>query len=271
MEESEGEGEDSSDLPVVLDDPPSVPDPPRLSDCPSAWGISSFDDMDDRRGSYVAVWDRYLGRAEGIAFADWKTRFKSWQRTQRQRNPVFNDWWSFKQLPSYLEHEALQSYDSWYEEHEDQLLVVELYWTQRVELITVLKEGATIPDARGEVVTEVDPDDDEEASTVRVSRRRRAARSASSSTTTGSFLSRLSQGTREAVASLGDPPPFEPLKEFFDFLKWSMVVSGGIACATFKSSRGRRGIHHASCMRDWHGLPRKRVMRSPSVSWLPCT
>ena len=192
VEESESEGEDSSDLPVVLDDPSSVPDPPRLSDCPGTWRISSFDDMDDRGGSSVAVRDHYSGRAEGIAFADWKTRLKSWQRTQRQRNPVFNDWWAFEQLPSHLEHKALQSYDSWYEEHEDQLLVVELYWTQRVKLITALKEGTAISDARGEVVTEVDPNDDEEASTVRVSRRGRAARPAGSSMTTWSFLSRLS-------------------------------------------------------------------------------
>ena len=76
VEESEGEVEDSSDLLGVLDDPPSVPDPPRLNDCPGTWGISSFDDIDDRGGDSVAVRDRYSGRAEGIAFADWKTRFK---------------------------------------------------------------------------------------------------------------------------------------------------------------------------------------------------
>ena len=139
---------------------------------------------------------------------------------------------------SHLEHEALQSYDSWYEEYEDQFLVVELYWTQRVELITALKEGAAISDARGEVVTEVDPDDDEEASTGRVSRKGRAARPASSSTTTGSFLSRLSQATKEVVASLGDPPPFEPLRSSLIIWKWSMVVLGGITCATFRLPEG---------------------------------
>ena len=94
-----------------------------------------------------------------------------------------------------------------------------------MELITALKEGAAISDARGEVVTEVDPDDDEEASIVWVLRRGRVARPTGSSTTTGSFLSRLSQTTREAAASLGDPPPFEPLKEFFDYLE---VDYGGI-------------------------------------------
>ena len=92
MEESEGEIEDSNPQPVVLDDLPSVPaDPPRLSDCPGIWRISSFDDIDDRGGGDVAVRDWYLSRAEGIAFVDWKTRFKSWQKTQRQRNLVFND------------------------------------------------------------------------------------------------------------------------------------------------------------------------------------
>ena len=34
VEENEGEGDDSSDLLVVLDDPPSVPNSPRVSDCP---------------------------------------------------------------------------------------------------------------------------------------------------------------------------------------------------------------------------------------------
>ena len=188
-------------------------------------GISSFDDMDDRVGGSAVVRDRYSGRTEGIAFADWKTRFKSWQRTQRQRNPVFNDWWAFEQLPSHLEHEALQSYDSWYEEHEEQLMVVELYWTQRVDLITALKEGAAIPNARGEVAAESNSDDDQGASTVRVSRKGKAPKPTGSSTTTGSFLSRLSQATMEVVASLGGPPPFESLKEFFDYLE---VEYGGI-------------------------------------------
>ena len=32
-------------------------------------------------------------------------------------------------------------------------------------------------------------------------------------------FSRLSYATMEAVASLGDPPPFEPLKEFFEYLE----------------------------------------------------
>ena len=140
-----------------------------------------------------------------------------------------------------------------------------------MELITALKEGAAIPDARGEVVTEIDPDDDEEASTVRVSRRERATRPAGSSTTTWSFLSRLSQATKEAVASLGDPPPFEPLKEFFDYLE---VEYGGIRrdrMRHIQDFQREKGIHHASCMRNWHDLPRKQVMRSPSVSWWPCT
>ena len=70
--------------------------------------------------------------------------------------------------------------------------MVELYWTQRVELITALKEGAAIPDARGEVAAESNSDDDQGASTVRVSRKGKAPKPTGSSTTTGSFLSRLS-------------------------------------------------------------------------------
>ena len=59
VEESEGEVEDSSDLVLVVwNDPPSVPDPPRLSDCPGTWRISSFDNMDDHGGGSVAVRDR---------------------------------------------------------------------------------------------------------------------------------------------------------------------------------------------------------------------
>ena len=103
--------------------------------------------------------------------------------------------------------------------------MVELYWTQRVELITAFKEGAAIPDARGKVVVELNSSNDEEASTIGVSGRGRAPRPAGSSTTVGSFFSRLSQATREDVASLGEPPPFEPLKEFFDYLE---VEYGGI-------------------------------------------
>ena len=146
---------------------------------------------------------------------------------------------------------------------------MELYWTQRVELITALKEGAAIPDAQGEVSTESNSND-EEASTVWVSRKGRAPRPAGSSTTTGSFLSRLSQATREAVASLGDLPPFEPLKKFFDYLE---VEYGGIRrdrLRHLQDFQREKGIHLTSCMHDWHGLLRKQVMRSLSVSWWPC-
>ena len=249
MEESEGEVEDNSDLPTVLDDPPSVPDPPHLSDCPGTWGISFFDDMDDYGGGAVAMRDRYSGRAEGIAFADWKTRFKSWQMTQRQRNPVFNDWWAFEQLPSHLEHKALQSYDSWYEEHEDQLLVVELYWTQWVELITALKEGAAIPDARGEVVTEVDPmmmskpplfgcQGGEEHPGQQVALRPQ-----------GRFFHGCPRLPGRLWHHLVIHHHLNLSKSSLIIWKWSMVVSGGFACATFKTSKGRRGIHLTSCMR----------------------
>ena len=103
--------------------------------------------------------------------------------------------------------------------------MVELYWTHRVELLSALKEGAAILDARGEVDGQSNSDDDEEASTVWVSRKGKTLKPASSSTNTGSFLSRLSQATKEAMASLGDPPPFEPFKEFLDYLE---VEYGGI-------------------------------------------
>ena len=130
---------------------------------------------------------------------------------------------------------------------------------------------AAIPDARGEVAAESNSDDDQGASTVRVSRKGKASKPTGSSTTTGSFLSRLSQATMEAVASLGGPPPFEPLKEFFDYLE---VEYGGIRrdrMRHIQDFQREKGDTLALCMRDWHGLPRKQVMRSPSVSWWPCT
>ena len=129
-----------------------------IVDPPSGWGIGAFGDMEDHGGGSLGK-DRYSRRAEGMAFNDWKIRFRSWQRTMRQRNPLFNDWWAFEQLPNHLEFEALQSYDAWFEDHKDALDMVEDYWTRRVELVTALKEGAAIPLARA---GDDDEGDDEE-------------------------------------------------------------------------------------------------------------
>ena len=74
--------------------------------------------------------------------------------------------------------------------------------------------------------------------------REKARKLVGSPTTTGSFLSQLSQATREAVASLGDPPPFEPLKEFFDYLE---VEYGGIR---------RDHIRHRDFQREKGDTPR---------------
>ena len=95
-----------------------------------------------------------------------------------------------------------------------------------MELVTALKEGAAISDARVEV--EVEEGDEGGMSILERPRkaiRAQAPRPTSSSTTTGSFLSRLSHATMEAVASLSDLPPFEPLKEFFEYLE---IEYGGI-------------------------------------------
>ena len=108
------------------------------------WGPSAFEDMaDDYELGGPSVRDRYSGRSGGIAFVEWKVRFKSWVRTQRQKNLSFNDWWAFERLPSHLEHEALQAYDAWSENHAAFLLEVEAYWERRLEMVTVLKEAAT--------------------------------------------------------------------------------------------------------------------------------
>ena len=77
------------------------------------WRVSPSTIMDDYGGGSI-VREHYSGRSEGVAFNDWKTRFKSWQRAKRQRNPLFNDWWAFEQLPNHLEYEALQSYGTWF-------------------------------------------------------------------------------------------------------------------------------------------------------------
>ena len=199
------------------------------------WGFSVFEDMDDHGGGSM-VRDRYSGRAEGVAFNDWKTRFRSWQRTMRQRNPLFNDWWAFEQLPNHLEFEALQAYDAWFEEHRDDLDAVEDYWTRRVELVTALKEGAAIPAARA--LDNDDDDDDEEVSvggdaarTARhlaaAARTRRVGRVAESATsgTSVTFISRLSRASTEAIATIGPPPVFDPLALFFEHLE---IEFGGI-------------------------------------------
>ena len=60
----------------------------------------------------------------------------------RQRNPLFNDWWAFQQLPNHLEFEALQPHDALFEDHRHDVDAVEDYWICRVELVTTLKEGA---------------------------------------------------------------------------------------------------------------------------------
>ena len=59
------------------------------------------------------------------------------------------------------------------------------------------------------------------------------------------------------MASLGDPPSFEPLKEFFDYLE---VEYGGIRRDRMRHIQDfhrEKGDTLASCMRDWYGLPRK--------------
>ena len=210
------EGEEEPDLPFVSVDPPKT------------WGISAFGIMEDHGGGSM-VRDRYSGRAEGVAFNDWKTRFRSWQRTQRQRNALFNDWWAFEQLPNHLEFEALQAYDSWYENNQDDLNEVEDYWARRVELVTALKEGAAIPaattsrtsdgaDGQGEEVTS-GPD------AARAARLRPTAAASATDGTTTTFISRLSRASTEAIATIGQPPAFEPLALFFEHLE---VEFGGI-------------------------------------------
>ncbi len=213
FEEGEEEVEEEVSLPFFAGDPPR------------GWWISTFQDMEDHGGG-SSVRDRYSGRAEGMAFNDWKTRFRSWQRTMRQRNPLFNDWWAFEQLPNHLECEALQLYDSWYESHEEELEGVEDYWARRVELVTALKEGAAISaanvagsgdgDGDGGNEGEVESSGQDAPRAVRF--RARSTQSATSGTAV-TFMSRLSRASTEAIATIGPPPHFDPLRLFFEHLE----------------------------------------------------
>ena len=88
------------------------------------------------------------------------------------------------------------------------------------ELVTALKEGAAVPSLREEIemALRLDPGDDDEAETSAPRARRGQVTSQSgigSVGTNGSFISRLSRANLEAVASLGQPLAFEPLKEVF--------------------------------------------------------
>ena len=64
-------------------------------------------------------------------------------RKKRQCNTSFNDWYAFELLPQHLEHEVLQTYEQWRDAHWMALRKVEWYWETWVELVSVLKEGAT--------------------------------------------------------------------------------------------------------------------------------
>ena len=133
-----------------------------------------------------------------------------------------------------------------------ELTEVEMYWTQQVELVTALKEGAAVPSLREEIQMALRPDprgDDEvETSAPRARRGRATSESGIGSVgTNGSFISRLSQANLEAVASLGQPPAFEPLKEFFGYLE---ETYGGIRrdrmshIRDFQREKGRHPPHY---------------------------
>ena len=63
-------------------------------------------------------------------------------KEKRQRTPLFNDWYAFELLPQHLELEALQTYERWTARYAEDLLPIEDYWRDRVELVTALKESA---------------------------------------------------------------------------------------------------------------------------------
>ena len=84
------------------------------------WGTNILESMNDHSGEYM-MRERYSKRADGVPSNDWKTRFRSCQRAQRQQNPFFNAWWVFIPLLNHFEFEALQLYDTWFQDHNDEL------------------------------------------------------------------------------------------------------------------------------------------------------
>ena len=178
--------------------------------------MGSFVEMEEKtRGG---IRDRFSDRAGTMSLQDWKILFITWMRKKRQCNTNFNDWYAFKLLPKHLEHEALQTYEQWTDTHSMKLREVERYWEIRVELVPALKEGTAsslmaVPEVKSEVPEEIYVVNVEEASPGKP----KDKGSAPTATSTSSVifpLSRSTQATQAALASLGAPPVFEPLREF---------------------------------------------------------
>ena len=211
------EGADTTDFEPVVDtdeaiQPVSAWDTTRRL---RVWSVGTFDDMEDDHRSMVR--DRFSGRAGGISLPDWKLRFRTWMREKRQRSPSFNDWYAFELLPQHLEHEALQTYERWTVAHWLSLQEVERYWDARVELISALKEGAAmnlLPSNDGE---EVEPTTSSEKGSVEDSKGK--AKTLVKKVDSTKLLSRMAQATQAALAAMGPPPPFDPLRLFIQHLE----------------------------------------------------
>lgn len=177
--------------------------------------VDTFDEMEDDPHSMVR--DRFSRRAGGISLPDWKLRFQTWMKEKRQRSPTFNEWYAFELLPQHLEHEALQTYGRWTEEHSLQLLQVERYWEARIELISALKEGAVsslIP-----TVKDGDPPKEEGGTSSGDTKGKVIALGVPSDSSTPSTLSRIAQAMQAALSAVGEPPSFEPLRVFIAHLE----------------------------------------------------
>lgn len=123
-------------------------------------------------------------------------------------------------MSNHLELEALQAYDSWYENNQDNLDEVEEYRARRVELVTALKEGAAVTTA---AIFDIG-DDRNEGNTsgsdaARIARIRIRAATSATSEPAVSFISRLSRASTEAIATIESPPHFDPQRLFFDHLE----------------------------------------------------
>jgi hypothetical protein len=134
-------------------------------------------------------------------------------------------------LPNYLEFEAMQAYDSWYKNNQDNFDEVKNYWAQLVELITTLKEGATIPAAQASISSNDDGGEGETSSPDVAQAARLFAKAVIdtiASATLGlaiNFISQLSKASTKIVATIRPPPIFDPLRLFFEHLEMKF---GGI-------------------------------------------
>ena len=103
--------------------------------------VGTFDNVEEK--TQCGVRDQFSDKAKTIFFQNWKIWFEMWMREKHQCNTSFSFRNAFEPLSLYLEHKSLHTYEQWRDAHWMELRQVERYWEIRVELVYVLKGGAT--------------------------------------------------------------------------------------------------------------------------------